>query len=282
MATAPYDPLESALSLARVRVNDAIVSIGGQTLTDTAAFTPLIVNAGAWRTLQNRFRAIGYTGFARLKDDLVIPAIPISASSDPAINNSITWAGFYNGSTVNGALVLPQEFIAPLDLWERPNAGANAIPAQNFRMMDRCFNGIPTNGTKQSRNLNWEWIDDQLRFPGTTVVWDLRVRCLATQPDFPVDGSGHLITSTLIPIVDCLDPFASLIAFEFCNARGDIDAKAFNDSANIAIAAIYSRDTAQPTAIRKPSEYGPMRNPYTPGQQAPPAAPQAPPVQGGS
>lgn len=273
MPTAPYDPLETALQLARVRINDSINGIGGQILTDTASFTPTMVNAGAWRTLQNRLRAIGYTGFARLKDDLIIPAIPPSGSPDPGVNNYITWAGFYNGSGTASSPVLPQEFVAPLLCWERPS-GINA----NFTVIDQCLNGLPTNGAKQSRNLNWEWINDQIRFPGSTITWDLRLRCLAFQPDFPL-SMGNLVTSTPIPILDCLDPFSSLIAYEFCSARGDLDAKVFNDSANMAIAAIYSRDTAQPTAARKPSEYGLMRNPYTPGVSVPPAAPQAP-VQG--
>lgn len=281
MSVAPYDVLESAIQLARLRVNDMIQTVGGNTLTDTADFTPTIVNAGAWRSLQNRLRSIGYTGFARLKDDLIVSAIPLSLSADPGVNNYINWAGFYNGSAVVTSPVLPQEFLSPLACWERPNQSANGLPAQqNFVLMDQCLNGIPTNGAKQSRNITWEWISDEIRFPGSTVVWDLRVRCLTFQPDFPLSGN-NVIVSTPIPIMDCLDPFASLIAFEFCRARGDADAQQFSDMANAAIAAIYSRDTAQPMAIRKPSEYGPMRNQYTPGQSTPPAGPQGS-MQGGS
>lgn len=280
MATAPYDVIETILQSTRVRVNDAIQQIGGNTLTDTADFTPIYVNT-AWRVLQNKLRAIGYTGFARLKDDLIISALPASASSDPAVQNYITWAGFYNGSTVNGAVVLPQEFMQPLVLWERPNASANSIPAQNFRLMDQTLNGIPTNGPKQSRNLNWDWRNDQLCFPGTTVVWDLRVRCLTFLPDFPVTPGGEIITTTAVPILDCLDPFSNLIAVEFSRARGDLDTAAFASAADSGIAALYSRDTNQPTAMHKPSEYGTMRNAYTPGVSVAPAAPQAP-AQGGS
>lgn len=280
MATPPYDTIGDILSSARVRVNDAIQTLGGNTLTDTADFTPVYVNV-AWRVLQNKLRAIGYTGFARLKDDLIISALPVSASSDPAVQNYITWAGFYNGSTTNAALVLPQEFMQPLVLWERPNASANGIAAQNFRQMDQTLNGIPTNGPKQSRNLNWDWRNDQLCFPGTTVVWDLRVRCLTFLDDFPVDGGGLIVTTTPVPILDCLDPFSNLIAVEFSRARGDLDTAAFAAAADAGIAALYSRDTNQPTAMHKPSEYGTMRNAYTPGASALPAAPQGP-VQGGS
>src|SRR6185312_15067806 len=134
------------------------------------------------------------------------------------------------------------------------------------------------NGPKQSRNLNWDWRNDQLCFPGTTVVWDLRVRCLTYLDDFPVNGSNQLITTTPVPILDCLDPFSNLIAVEFSRARGDLDMAAFAAAADAGIASIYARDTAQPSAYRKPSEYGPMRNQYTPGS-AP--VPVAPPVQGG-
>lgn len=276
---APYDTIETVINAARARINDAIVTISGQTLTDNAAFTPVMVNT-AWRVLQNKLRAIGYTGFARLKDDVIISALPVSASTDPAVQNYITWTGFYDGSTTNTGKVLPSDFVSPLVLWERPNQSANSLSAaQNFRLMDPTLNGIPTNGPKQSRNLNWEWRNDQINFPGTTVVWDLRVRCLIFQADFPVSG-GSIVSSTPVPIVDCLDPFSNLIAVEFCGPRGDMDAKSFMDAANEGIAALYARDTAQPTAVRKPSEYGPMRGVYTPPTMgmppAPVAAPQAP------
>lgn len=270
MALPPYDTIETVLATARVRLNDAIQAIGGNTFTDTADFTPVYVNV-AWRILQNKLRASGYTGFARLKDDLIISAIPVSASPDPAVQNYITWSGFYNGSTTNAAIVLPQSFMQPLVLWERPN-GINA----NFRQMDQTLNGIPTNGPKQSRNINWDWRNDQLCFPGTTVTWDLRIRCLTFLPDFPVNGQGEIITTTPVPIVDCLSPFSNLIAVEFGRARGDIDTASFAADAELGIAEIYSRNTDQPMAVHKPSEYGTMRNPYTPGQQQAPA-----PTQGG-
>lgn len=264
-ATPPLDTIGSVLDVVRARVNDVIQTTGGQTLTDAADFTPVMVNA-AWRVLQNRLRAIGYTGFAKLKDDLVISALTLSASADPAVQNYIDWTGFFDGVTLNTGKVLPQEFLSPLVLWERPN-GINA----NFRQIDPTLNGIPTNGAKQSRNLNWEWRNDRIYFPGTTITWDLRVRCLTLQPDFtdPIDP-----TQT-VPIVDCLDPFASLIAKEFCDPRGDVDAKLFDNLADAGIAAMYSRNTAQATAISKPSDYGKMRNQYTPGAQPPnPQMPQ--------
>lgn len=274
MATPPYDVIDTVLNAARVRVNDAIVTISGQTMTDNAAFTPVMVNT-AWRVLQNKLRAIGYTGFARLKNDLIISGLPASASADPAVQNYITWAGFYDGATTNAAKVLPQEFLSPLVLWERPNQVSNSLASPaNFRQIDQSLNGIPTNGPKQSRNLTWDWRNDQLCFPGTTVIWDLRIRCLTFLPDFPV-STGSIVGSTPVPIVDCLDPFSALIAVEFCGPRGDIDAKSFMDSADVAIASLYSRDTAQPTAVRTPAEYGPMRTAYTPPTMGtPPPAPQ--------
>jgi hypothetical protein len=261
-----------------VRVNDAILNIGGQILTDNAAFTSSIVT-GAWRVIQNKLRASGYTGVSWLKQDFFVTGLPASAASDFAVQNWITWAGFYNGSTTDGSLVLPQQFMEPLDCWERPNAAANSIPVQVFRPMDRKPNGLPTNAPLQSRNINWDWRNGQLLLPGTTVVWDLRVTCLTYLADFPV-GGGSITPTTPVPIIDCLSPFANLIAAEFSNIRGDLDAKSFYAMADQEIAEIYGRDIAQPTAVKKVSEYNSMRGPYTPGQ-TPPAAPQGP-VQGGN
>lgn len=279
MATAPYDTLETVLNATRTRIQDAIVTVGGQILTDTADITPVMVNA-AWRVLQNKLRAIGFTGFARLKDDLIIFAIPPSASTDIAAQNYISWSGFFDGATIHAGVVLPQEFISPLVAWERPNQAANALSmSQPFRLMDQTLNGLPTNGPLQSRNLSWDWRNDVFAVPGSTIIWDLRLRCLTYQPDFPV-VDGVLVTSTLVPIVDCLDPFSCLIAIEFCGPRGDLDVKSFEQRADDGIAALYSRDTAQPTAIRKPAEYGQMRNSYTPSL-APAVAPQVPAAPGG-
>ena len=276
---APYDILGTITTAARVKANDAILNAGaGQTLTDNASFTGTMVNL-AWRILQNKLRAIGFTGFARLKDDLIVPAIPISASSDPGVNNYIAWAGFYNGATVNAGVVLPQEFMSPLVCWERPNAAANGIAVQNFIPMDQCLNGIPTNGPKQSRNLNWEWIDDQIRFPGSTVVWDLRLRCLTFLSDL-APTSGAIDPTVVVPILDCLEPLSDLIAQQFTAPRGNINSQAFEDHADLMVAAIYGRDTAQWNAVNKPADYKAMRNPYVPGV-TPPVSPQGP-VQGGS
>lgn len=260
-----------------MRVNDCILALSGQVLTDNAAFTPSIVT-GAWRVFQNKLRASGYTGVSWLKGDFFVPGLPASGASDFAVQNYITWAGFYNGSSTNGSLVLPQNFLEPLDCWERPNASANSISAQVFRPMDRTLNGLPTNAPLQSRNINWDWRNGQLLFPGTTVVWDLRVTCLTYLADFPV-SAGSITPTTPVPIIDCLSPFANLIAAEFSNIRGDLDAKSFYAMADQEIAEIYGRDIAQPTAVRKPSEYGSMKGPYTPGQQ-PPAPVPSPGQQG--
>lgn len=51
MPSSPYDTLESVLTAARIRVNDAIKAIGGEILTDDAAFTIQTIN-NAWRRLQ--------------------------------------------------------------------------------------------------------------------------------------------------------------------------------------------------------------------------------------
>ena len=260
-------------------MNDCILRLSGQILTDNASFTPSIVTA-AWRIIQNKLRTSGYTGISWLKGDFFVSGLPKSSATDFAVQNWINWAGFYNGTGApNGSLVLPQNFMEPLDCWERPNAAANSIAVQVFRPMDRTLNGLPTNGPLQSRNINWDWRNGQLLFPGTTVVWDLRVTCLTYLADFPVSG-GSIVGSTPVPIIDCLSPFANLIAAEFSNIRGDLDAKSFYDMADQEIAELYGRDIAQPTAVRKVSEYGPMKNAYTPGTQQPPPSQPPQPARG--
>lgn len=254
MPSAPYPTIEDCLNAARVRLNDAIQSLGGEVLTDNAVFTLQMVN-NAWQKMQNFLLSSGYTGFSRLKDEFIISAIPASVTPDPAVQNYITWAGFYNGSALLSFPVLPQDFISPLKLWERPNQ------IVNFRLMDQTLNGIPT-VAKQSRNILWDWRDDRLCFPGSTIIWDLRLRYMAYLADF----TDVVATPTQpVQIMRCLDSFSNFICAEMAGSRGDLDAKSFIAEAQAGAAQIYSRDTAQPKAIAKPAEYGKMADSFTPG-----------------
>jgi hypothetical protein len=236
---APYDTLETVLNLARVRVNDAIASLGGQTLKDMSPFTLPLTNA-AWRRLQDALRNFG---FGRLKQETIFTAIPaVSGGADTGSQVSINWST---------SPALPNDMTSPLKLWERVS-GTNA----DYTPMDQALNGLPAI-PKQSLNKLWEWREETIFIPGATSITDIRLRYLAYLADFTA-------TSNPVPIVDCLSAFAWLIASEFSGPRGDVDVKYFDEMAAEGVEQIWNRDPAQSRSIFKPSEYGKMVGPTTP------------------
>ena len=240
---APYDNLETIVSATRVKVNDAIASINGDVFTDNQPFTIYFIN-NAWRRLQSALLAVGYVGFARLKEEVILNAVPAIGSADWGSQLQLSWTS---------TPALPQDFIAPLKLWERPTGYQFG-----FLLMDRTPNGIPS-APKQSRNIVWDWRDDQINLPGTTVAFDLRVRYQAYLADFVSAATTAFIGQT-VPIMRCLNPFADFIAYELSLSRADLDSQAFMTAAQAGLQEIISGDTAQARSIAKMSEFGKMKD----------------------
>ena len=82
-----YDTLEQVVTTARVRVNDAINGIGGNTLQDNSSFTIYMVNA-AYRRMQDSLA--GY-GCSELKEESTLVPLAAVGSSDPTIRTTISW-----------------------------------------------------------------------------------------------------------------------------------------------------------------------------------------------
>lgn len=248
MPTAPYDTIGAVLDATRVRVNDAIAGIGGQTLMNNKDFTLVYVNDG-WLKLQEYLLSLGFTGFARLKEEVILSSVPAIENTDWGSQLQLSWTS---------TPPLPKDFISPLKLWERP-VGYQ----KGFLLMDQVLNGIPS-APKQSRNIVWDWRNDQINLPGTTVPFDLRMRYMAYLANF----TDLTVATQPVPIMRCRNAFANFIAAEFSGARGDMDVSGFLSAAKEDASMIYSRDTAQANAIFKPSEYGKMGDAMTPGNTA--------------
>lgn len=233
---APYPVLETALNLARTRLNDAIQNIGGDVLTDTQPFTGAMVN-GAWRNLQVFLANLGYSKYKR---KFWAYALPVVASTDPSSECFWSWTQFFDGvgyfapPTVT---VLPQDFIAPLVIKER-QTGTNQV----FHRMQMAPDGLPE-GMKRPWNGCFEWKNDAIYMPGSTYSMDFEVEYAAYDYDFatytPVDGQGPILGngSTLapsnmpIPIMRSESAMANYIAAECSNGRDDVDAQPFLDKA---------------------------------------------------
>ena len=127
-----YDTLEQVVNTARVRVNDAINGISGNTLQDTASFTIYMINA-AWRRLQDSLA--GY-GCSELKEESTLATVAAVVSADPTTRTTISWLT---------SPALPDDMISPLKLWERQSGGTS------MTTMTQVFNGLPL-VTRTTRN----------------------------------------------------------------------------------------------------------------------------------
>lgn len=217
MPSAPYDSLETVLSTLRVAVNDAIVSIGGQTITDSAAFTPFYVNRG-WQMLQQELLSLR---FVRLKVlSFPILGLPASSNLDTQYQSTLSWSGFSDGLVTDATKFLPQTLIKPLKISERVSGQApNTGLFLKMSGPDEGISGIP-NIPKDYRNRIWSWANDAIQFPGTTGPVDISMDFASYLPDFTGSGAGFPGTQ-VVPILRSTDAFAWFIAFGFSQARND-------------------------------------------------------------
>lgn len=245
--------MSDVLDLTRVRINDAIASINGDILTDTQPFTQVMANAG-WRTLQEFLANLGYT---RSKQEVILSAIPPVTSCDPAVQVSLSWSGYYNGSGYNVppyAPALPQDMILPLRLWERCSSSIGY-----FIPMEQALDGLPA-GPKLPINGFWEWREDAIYMPGSTVIEDIRMRYAAYLPDF-IDQGNTPWYDLPVPIMRSKTALAYYIAAEAAAPRADLDAQSFIDKGDQAARLIFNREVQQKqrtTATRRP--YGRRQN----------------------
>lgn len=230
-ATAPYDTVETVLQAARVRLNDAIQSIDGEVLTDTAPFTQTIVLL-AWRRLQEYLAEMG---IVRPQREAILTGVPPVAVLDPAVQVFLNWTNYFDGMNYWNVPVLPQDLLLPLRLWERPT-GQNA----DFAPMDNWLDGLPAWG-KASCNRIWEWREDSIFLPGALQTMDIRLRYAAYLPDFVTTAQTQWYNQP-VPIARVLDPFAYFICSEMANARGDVDGAAFDTKAQAAAKRVFNRE----------------------------------------
>ena len=245
MPLAPTDNLETIVNSARMRLNDMIVSVGGDIVTDNAVFTPTIVNT-AWRKQQDKLSSLG---FPVLTGEVVFEGLP-SGLSDSASQTFLDWTGFFDGSALHAAFALPQYMIEPIRLDERIAASGD------FLQMDKLTRGLPLI-TKSAWNKFWEWRSGAggagsgaIWMPGTTGTWDVRIRASIYLPDF-VPAATTPFISQPVPIVRCEDSFSLYMVAEVCAARGDLDTKTIKSEADAATATLVGQ--GNPGGVSSPA-----------------------------
>lgn len=229
--------------LARSLVNDtfpgATATPGeGQILTDSSTISPFtipFVNSAIRRV----YRKLGNSGVASLiQDNYIIAGLSAvdgangAGAADPATQVSITYAGYWNGTTLDATRKLPANCLAVLKMWERTNGSNNP-----FTEMVQAQFGLPS----RSQTLylgDWEWrggssqgndptgspttYSDGVYMCGCTQATDVRMRMSVSLPA-SVSGNGSDFATLVIPVLDSIDAVANYIAGFYTAARGEDD-----------------------------------------------------------
>lgn len=196
-------------------MNDSIVGAGGQTLTNTAAYTPYYVNR-AWQMLQQELLNMGY---ARLiVRNYLIAALAAVTTEDTSVQVTLDWTGYFDGTSLHSTQALPQNAIRPIKLTERLNdASPNLNLFWDMSGPDHGVDGVPLI-QKDFRNRIWSWQNDQIQMPGATSITDLAIDYAAFLADFT---TGSFPGSQVVPIMRSTDALAWAIGYGFSYARND-------------------------------------------------------------
>lgn len=232
---APYDTVETVLNTTRTRINDAIVSLGGEVLTDNQPFTQQMTIT-AWRKLQ---AFLANNGMSRFRKRCVLSGFPVVGTQDPAAETLLNWAYYYDGVSYfypPEYQVLPQDCILPLTVGERIS-GSNAT----FTPMSMSADGRLPDWRKRGWNGWWDWRDDGLYMPGSLYSMDLQIYYAAFLADFATQGDVQWYQQP-VPIMRCLSALSNYICAEFAGPRGDMDAGTFIIQAEQDARLIYNTD----------------------------------------
>ena len=235
--SSPYDTVDSVLNVGRVRMNDAIVSIGGDILTDGQPFTQVMANM-AWRRLQSFLANLGYS---RFKKPLVMEGFPVVGNMDPASQTWLNWSEFFDGTSYYvppNTPVLPQDLILPLRLWERIT-GTNSP----FVKMEMSVDALP-DFRKTAYNRMWLWENDTIYMPGSLYSMDIRIEYASFLPDFTTIGDVQWYQQP-VPIMRCMDALAWYFCAEAAGPRDDMAAEPFIAKAENAARLNFNREVSQ-------------------------------------
>lgn len=240
----PYPTLDRVLRLARVYTNDAAQSLDGNLLAITQPYTMEYVNS-AWHRLQDE---LAEAGAPRLEREVILPAVPVCGSPDPAVQVSVSYSGANDGALLWPSPVLPQDMMEPMRLHERQTGMVG-----NFVPMNAAVDGLPRVPQGQRLRL-WDWKDDSLFFIGSTQLNDVLLRYYAYLPAIVNEPGVQL------GILRCERAMGFYIAGEFAAARGSTAADGLIAKGDDAVAKMtvrIARVKQRTSRRRKP--YGRVR-----------------------
>jgi hypothetical protein len=246
MATAPYPALADVMNDSRIVVDDCIINVGGQVLTNSADYVPILVNL-AYRKLQQFLISLGWVRF--VTQNTILPNVPQVANTDTSLNVTLSWSGYNDGVNQYSTPALPQDLLKPLHLAARPSATApNLAPFIDIDGPETGITRLPS-VPKQDWNQFWIWDRDQINMNGANTQTDIRIDYLAFLANF---ATSPFPGSQTVPILNCEDALSGFIAYVFSSARGDLDAATLlqnaQDAARI-LAGVKPQGPPQPLQV---------------------------------
>jgi hypothetical protein len=208
----PYDVASVIMNAAQVRLN-RVSQAAGDVIAFEKPFTQKYFNIG-YRRLQEFLQNMGYL---TLENRAIIQSIPPVVVSDPAILCYLSWSGYFDGLTLHPSITLPSDLIVPLECWERWS-GQNA----RFRVMQNNIDGLGMESQYKVTQIGqWQWLADQILFPGSQQTEDMLIRYKKYLPDLVLQGSTPWYLQE-VPIARCQDPLSLFICAEVARARPDL------------------------------------------------------------
>ena len=200
----PFPSAETIITAARMYVNDVAPGAGGNLLADAATYTLANFNA-AYRFARRRLANAGVEAVTDYVN--LLNLLPV-ANQDPATVVYVDWTGYWDGANQWASPALPPDMLLPL--WVRQRMSGQY--SSRFVPLGASNDGLPAI-TQTAYFQSWEWRNNRLQFSGALQSNDVRVlyqKFFADIADF---------TAT-IPLPDCQDALAYLIAEHYLRSRG--------------------------------------------------------------
>lgn len=209
-----YPSIESVLDLARSQVLDDMAGA-----TDTVGEGQIYVdNMAVSVTLSNFFNVEleelckdlrTTNGPMLIRDNVILLGLtPVNSSQglaapNPATQVNVSTAGYFDGTAMNPEILLPADFLQPIEVSERLN-GSNG----RFVTMRQSPEGL-SSAWQGERFGEYEWREDRICLRGALTTRDLRLRYFGRLVDLYETGVN--LSTTHIPIQGCKAALADKI-----------------------------------------------------------------------
>jgi hypothetical protein len=206
----PYPTAEQVMNRARAFVNDAFQGGRGRILTDQAPFSVEYLNS-ALEELAQRIRNRGVITLEY--DNWILTPLTALPAPNPAVQVYVSFAGFFNGYTMNKLPFLPGNLLQVLEVWERQTG--SGLPFQPMKEMR------PLSSANQGPYFrNWEFRQDRINLRGSTVTEDLRIRFTGSLAAIAPATTENPWSNVTIQVLASVNALAKLVAYNYALARG--------------------------------------------------------------